>query len=41
VVYLEEDWFQTIPQPLRADVDSKQVSKYLARVLGIIAECEE
>lgn len=23
------------------DLDSKQVSKYLARVLGIIAECEE
>ena len=37
----KDDWFQRIPQPLRAGVDSKQVGKYLARVLGIIAECVE
>ena len=36
----KDDWFRRIPQPLRASVDSKQVSKYLARVLEIIAENE-
>jgi hypothetical protein len=33
-------WFRRIPEPIRAGVDSKQVSKYLARVLEIIAESD-
>lgn len=36
----KDEWFKRIPQPLRAGVDSKQVSKYLAQVLEIIAESE-
>jgi hypothetical protein len=35
------DWFRKIPQHLRVSVDSKQVGKYLDRVLEIIVECEE
>ena len=34
----KDEWFRKIPQPLRAGVDSKQVGKYLARVLEIIGE---
>jgi hypothetical protein len=33
-----DDWFRQFPQHLRVSIDSKQVSKYLDRVLGIIAE---
>lgn len=33
-----DEWFRKIPQSLRASVDSKQIAKYLDRVLGIIAE---
>jgi len=35
-----EDWFRRIPQHLRSSVDSKQVAKYLDRVLEIIAASE-
>jgi very-short-patch-repair endonuclease len=35
-----DDWFRKIPQEFRATVDSKQVSRYLDRVLEIIAECD-
>jgi hypothetical protein len=34
----KDEWFKKIPQPLRAGVDSKQVGKYLPRVLEIIGE---
>ena len=33
-----DDWFRKIPQHFRTTVDSKQVGRYLDRVLGIIAE---
>jgi REase_MTES_1575 len=36
-----DEWFRKIPQDLRVSVDSKQVGKYLDRVLGIIAESGE
>src|SRR5258708_7737210 len=36
----KDEWFNRIPAPLRAGVDSKQVSKYLDRVLQIIRENE-
>lgn len=36
-----DDWFRKIPQHLRVSVESKQVGKYLDRVLGIIAESRE
>lgn len=36
-----DDWFRRIPQHFRADVDSKQVGKYLDRVLAIIGEYDE
>ncbi|MGA3241825.1 MAG: AAA domain-containing protein [Bryobacteraceae bacterium] len=35
-----DDWFRRIPQQLRTNVDSKQVGRYLDRVLEIIAENE-
>jgi hypothetical protein len=35
-----DEWFRKIPHQLRVSVDSKQVGKYLDRVLGIIAEGE-
>ncbi len=35
-----DDWFRKIPHHLRVSVDSKQVGKYLDRVLAIIAESE-
>jgi very-short-patch-repair endonuclease len=35
-----DEWFRKIPNHMRISVDSKQVGKYLDRVLGIIAECE-
>jgi hypothetical protein len=31
------DWFRRIPSAMRSRVDSKQVSKYLDRVLAIVA----
>jgi very-short-patch-repair endonuclease len=34
----KDEWFKKIRQPLRAGVDSKQVGKYLPRVLEIIGE---
>jgi hypothetical protein len=34
----KDDWFKRIPQPLRAGIDSQQVSTYLSRVLEIIRE---
>ena len=33
-----EDWFRLIPQRLRTETDSKQVSRYLPRVLQVIAD---
>ena len=36
----KDEWFRRIPQPLRAGADSKQVSKYLARVLEILGQSE-
>jgi len=33
----KDDWFK-FPQPLRTGVESKQVAKYLARVLQIVSE---
>jgi phosphatidylinositol kinase/protein kinase (PI-3 family) len=36
-----DEWFRKIPQDLRASVDSKQVGKYLDRVLAILAESGE
>lgn len=33
-----DEWFRKIPQHLRVSVDSKQIGKYLDRVLGIISE---
>jgi len=36
----KDEWFRRIPQPLRAGVDSKQVSKYLARVLELLSQSE-
>ena len=36
----KDEWFRRIPQPMRSGVDSKQVGKYLDRVLGIIGEHE-
>ena len=35
-----DDWFRKIPQHFRTTADSKQVGKYLDRVLEIIAECD-
>ena len=35
-----DEWFRRIPQHMRSGVDSKQVGKYLDRVLGIIGEHE-
>jgi very-short-patch-repair endonuclease len=35
-----DDWFRKISQNFRTTVDSKQVGRYLDRVLGIIAECD-
>lgn len=35
-----DEWFRKIPQHLRTSVDSKQVAKYLDRVLEIIARSE-
>jgi very-short-patch-repair endonuclease len=32
----KEDWFRLIPQRLRTQTDSKQVSRYLPRILGAI-----
>jgi hypothetical protein len=37
----KDEWFRRVPQPLRAGADSKQVGKYLARVLEIITESED
>lgn len=34
-----EEWFKKIPHHLRVSVDSKQIAKYLDRVLEIIASC--
>ncbi len=34
----KDDWFRRIPQPMRTDVDPKQVRSYLNRVLEIIGE---
>lgn len=34
------DWFRIFPECVRTSVDSKQVGKYLDRVLAIVAECE-
>jgi very-short-patch-repair endonuclease len=36
----KDDWFLKIPQEFRANVESKQVGRYLYRVLEIIAESE-
>jgi hypothetical protein len=36
----KDDWFRKIPEQMRSRVDSKQVGKYLDRVLEIIAEDE-
>ena len=33
-----DEWFRKIPHNMRVSIDSKQVAKYLDRVLGIIAE---
>jgi len=35
-----DDWFQRIPQQFRTNVDSKQVGKYLDRVLELIADSD-
>jgi len=35
------DWFRVFPESVRTSVDSKQVGRYLDRVLAIIAECSE
>jgi very-short-patch-repair endonuclease len=35
-----DDWFRKISQASRTSVDSKQVGRYLDRVLGLIAECD-
>ena len=32
------EWFRKIPHSLRVSGDSKQIAKYIDRVLGIIAE---
>jgi len=37
----KDDWFRKIPQDLRVRVDSKQVGKYLDRVLEILGEFED
>ena len=34
----KDEWFRKIPEQLRSGVDSKQVGKYLGRVLQIIGE---
>jgi very-short-patch-repair endonuclease len=34
-----DEWFRKFPEQLRSSVDSKQVSRYLERVLEAIAEC--
>jgi very-short-patch-repair endonuclease len=36
-----DDWFRKFPQHLRVSVDSRQIGKYLDRVLEIIAENEQ
>jgi hypothetical protein len=33
-----DEWFRKIPHSIRVSIDSKQVAKYLDRVLDIIAE---
>ena len=33
-----EDWFRKIPLQFRTSIDSKQVGRYLDRILEIIAE---
>ncbi len=35
-----DDWFRKIPLQFRTSIDSKQVGRYLDRVLEIIAECD-
>jgi hypothetical protein len=35
-----DDWFRKIPQQFRTTVDSKQVGRYLDRILEIIAESD-
>jgi hypothetical protein len=35
-----DDWFRKIAPQFRTTVDSKQVGRYLDRVLEIIAECD-
>jgi hypothetical protein len=34
------DWFRVFPESVRTSVDSKQVGRYLDRVLQMIAECD-
>ena len=34
----KDEWFRKIPEQMRTGVDSKQVGKYLGRVLEIIGE---
>jgi very-short-patch-repair endonuclease len=36
-----DDWFRLIPQNLRANTDSKQVGRFLQRVLEVISSAEE
>ena len=36
----KDDWFRKIPQEFRTNVESKQVGRYLDRVLEIIGESE-
>jgi very-short-patch-repair endonuclease len=35
-----DDWFQRVPQQFRTNVDSRQVGRYLDKVLKLIAESE-
>ncbi len=34
-----EDWFRKMGEPLRTSIDSKQVGRYLERVLEIVVDC--
>jgi hypothetical protein len=34
-----DEWFRKIPEQVRSSIDSKQVGRYLDRVLGIIVDC--
>jgi hypothetical protein len=37
----KDDWFRRIPHDLRTNVDSRQVGRYLDRILQMVSESDE